>query len=473
MPLYELGHPFTRSVSRLKAIFSKTLQKYLATTTKAVEKAFAALQRHLDLVLLRVYVTRWNSMFTMLETYVCMSSEIKRVDAMYDLVPKPAALHWIVALTDILKIFNTVTGRCEGDMTSDEQDAVASRRSLSSALVDGKAGIDMGNFTSQLVYNLSVMSVMALMQLGWTENGTWDSSATVTLRMGIIRVNSCGQDVKTISQALACDNTYDERAEKSGGEEDSRTEATGNGSRIRVEAPGRKLGSSSQIEVDRGEIVMADRGLIANRRSQDKLSDRFYKEFRRSTESPVGRYLANVDYHSSSGCRLHVIQFLKNLWGQEFQLSLQGRVYFTKDELEDILKQVEEMEQGIRRKPANYVQFGRCKPQGTCPGAPARGASGSYAAMATSEVLDAQTTDPEDLRWEGEGGPDYGYQYDEENDEAYGDFVLLDMLKNQLAYRPDRNDLRPEAIIEEAIVDKPGEADPGEEKRLRAILLKP
>ncbi|OWY90490.1 LOW QUALITY PROTEIN: hypothetical protein PHMEG_00041362, partial [Phytophthora megakarya] len=62
---------------------------------------------------------------------------------------------------------------------------------------------------------------------------------------------------------------------------------------------------------------------------------------------------ANVDYHSTSGSCRHVNQFLKNLQDRDLQLSLQGRVYFTTDELEDVLKQVEEMEQGMRRKPAN------------------------------------------------------------------------------------------------------------------------
>ncbi|OWY97528.1 LOW QUALITY PROTEIN: hypothetical protein PHMEG_00031921, partial [Phytophthora megakarya] len=127
------------------------------------------------------------------------------------------------------------------------------------------------------------------------------------------------------------------------------------------------------------------------RRSWRQLSDRFYKEFCRSTESPVERYLrlkqesretprtflwrlnaaatkANVDYHSTSGCRRHVNQFLKNLRDRKRQLSLQGRVYFTTDELEDV-------------------------------------------------------PDPGDLRWEDEDDSGYGYQYDEENDEAYDGLV--------------------------------------------------
>ncbi|OWY93247.1 hypothetical protein PHMEG_00037430 [Phytophthora megakarya] len=180
------------------------------------------------------------------------------------------------------------------------------------------------------------------------------------------------------------------------------------------------------------------------RRSWKQLSDRFYKEFCRSTESPVERYLrlkqefretprtflwrlnaaaikANVEFHSTSGCRRHVNQFLKTLRDRELQLSLQGRVYFTTDELEDVLKQVEEMEQGMRRKPANDVQFGRHKPQGAGPGVTTRGGGGAYAAMATSEVPEPQA--PDDEGREEEDDPGYGYQYDVENDEAYDGLV--------------------------------------------------
>ncbi|OWZ05128.1 LOW QUALITY PROTEIN: hypothetical protein PHMEG_00022840 [Phytophthora megakarya] len=84
--------------------------------------------------------------------------------------------------------------------------------------------------------------------------------------------------------------------------------------------------------------------------------------------------------------------------GPRAQLNLQGRVYFTTDELEDVIKQVEEMEQCMRRKPANDVQFGRHKPQGVGPGATSRGgARGAYAAMATPEGPDTPALDPCDL----------------------------------------------------------------------------
>ncbi|KAG6946141.1 hypothetical protein JG687_00016885, partial [Phytophthora cactorum] len=41
MPLSEVDRPSTRSMSRLKTISSKTLKKYLAATTRAVEKEIA------------------------------------------------------------------------------------------------------------------------------------------------------------------------------------------------------------------------------------------------------------------------------------------------------------------------------------------------------------------------------------------------------------------------------------------------
>ncbi|GMF29829.1 unnamed protein product [Phytophthora lilii] len=52
------------------------------------------------------------------------------------------------------------------------------------------------------------------------------------------------------------------------------------------------------------------------------------------------------------------------------------------------------------------------------------------------------------------------------------DFVLLDMLKNQLAYLPDLSHLKPQAKIEEAIAGDPEATSPEEQERLRTILRK-
>jgi len=50
------------------------------------------------------------------------------------------------------------------------------------------------------------------------------------------------------------------------------------------------------------------------------------------------------------------------------------------------------------------------------------------------------------------------------------DFVLLDMIKNQLAYLLDLSDLKPKARIDDVIVGVPGITSTEDEDRLRVIL---
>ncbi|KAE9126369.1 hypothetical protein PF010_g5297 [Phytophthora fragariae] len=73
-----------------------------------IPKNRSELRRHTGLAPLRANATQWGSTFTMLERYVRIRDEIKRVDAVYDLVLKPAAHRRIVALTETLKTFNSV-----------------------------------------------------------------------------------------------------------------------------------------------------------------------------------------------------------------------------------------------------------------------------------------------------------------------------------------------------------------------------
>ncbi|EGZ10385.1 hypothetical protein PHYSODRAFT_337208 [Phytophthora sojae] len=128
---------------------------------------------------------------------------------------------------------------------------------------------------------------------------------------------------------------------------------------------------------------------------------------------------ANVDYQSPSGCRRHLNQFLKHLRDRELQVSLQGRLYSTVDGLEETLRQVEEMERGLRRRPANDVQFGRHKPSAVSSGVAARGTSGAKAPAAYLSVApqtdDTAPTRP--LQWDDDVDSDYGYQYDDEDDD--------------------------------------------------------
>ncbi|ETI37887.1 hypothetical protein L914_15654 [Phytophthora nicotianae] len=78
----------------------------------------AELRRHTSLVPLRANATRWISIFMILERYVRIRDVIKRVDAMYDLMPKPAAHRRIVALVESIKIFNSVCKKLQEEATS-------------------------------------------------------------------------------------------------------------------------------------------------------------------------------------------------------------------------------------------------------------------------------------------------------------------------------------------------------------------
>ncbi|EGZ06247.1 hypothetical protein PHYSODRAFT_246575 [Phytophthora sojae] len=164
------------------------------------------------------------------------------------------------------------------------------------------------------------------------------------------------------------------------------------------------------------------------RHNWNSLSDKFANEFCRSTESPVERYLRQKQDSretprtflwrlnaaaSLSGCRRHLNQFLKNLRDRELQLSLQGRIYSSVDELEETLRQVKEMERGLRRRPGNDVQFGRYKPPGVSSGAAprtARAAKVSAAYLATAPK-EEEVTSSRQLQWDDDMDSDYGYQY--------------------------------------------------------------
>ncbi|OWY91247.1 hypothetical protein PHMEG_00040256 [Phytophthora megakarya] len=56
------------------------------------------LHRHTQIVPLRSNMTRWSSTLTMLERYTRIKYATKRVNADYDLTPKPAMYRRIIAL---------------------------------------------------------------------------------------------------------------------------------------------------------------------------------------------------------------------------------------------------------------------------------------------------------------------------------------------------------------------------------------
>ncbi|KAG3085744.1 hypothetical protein PI124_g18385 [Phytophthora idaei] len=76
------------------------------------------LRRHTSFAPLRANATRWSSTFMMLERYVRIRDAIKRVDTVYDLVPKPAVHRRIVALAESPKMFNSECKKLQEDSIS-------------------------------------------------------------------------------------------------------------------------------------------------------------------------------------------------------------------------------------------------------------------------------------------------------------------------------------------------------------------
>ncbi|KAE9035958.1 hypothetical protein PR001_g4677 [Phytophthora rubi] len=78
----------------------------------------AELRRHTPLTPLWSKATRWSSTFMMLESYVIIRGTIQRVDAVDDLVPKPAVHRRLVALVETLETCNSVCKELQEDTMS-------------------------------------------------------------------------------------------------------------------------------------------------------------------------------------------------------------------------------------------------------------------------------------------------------------------------------------------------------------------
>ncbi|ETO65194.1 hypothetical protein F444_17467 [Phytophthora nicotianae P1976] len=88
----------------------------------------AEFRRYTSLGPSRPNATRWSSTFMMLERYVRIRGAIKRVDAVYDPMPKPAAHRRIVALVESLKIFKHCVQEAAGGGSIDEIRAASIRQ---------------------------------------------------------------------------------------------------------------------------------------------------------------------------------------------------------------------------------------------------------------------------------------------------------------------------------------------------------
>ncbi|GMF59546.1 unnamed protein product [Phytophthora fragariaefolia] len=74
---------------------------------------FAELKKHTDLQPVKRTVTRWSSTFTLLERYIHIRSEIKKVEAAEELVPTGGKHRKLVAVFEHLKIFESICKRLQ------------------------------------------------------------------------------------------------------------------------------------------------------------------------------------------------------------------------------------------------------------------------------------------------------------------------------------------------------------------------
>ncbi|RLN87487.1 hypothetical protein BBJ28_00025084 [Nothophytophthora sp. Chile5] len=81
------------------------------------ENNFAELKKHTELLPVKRNVTRWSSTFTMVQRYIRIRGEIKKVDAVEDLIPTGAKHRKLVALFEHLKKFESVCLHLQRDST--------------------------------------------------------------------------------------------------------------------------------------------------------------------------------------------------------------------------------------------------------------------------------------------------------------------------------------------------------------------
>ncbi|EGZ19787.1 hypothetical protein PHYSODRAFT_495083 [Phytophthora sojae] len=77
----------------------------------------AELKKYTDLVPIKRNVTRWSSTFTMVERYIRIRAEIKKVDAVEKMVPTGGKRRKLVALFEHLKKFESVCKRLQREDT--------------------------------------------------------------------------------------------------------------------------------------------------------------------------------------------------------------------------------------------------------------------------------------------------------------------------------------------------------------------
>ncbi|GMF19532.1 unnamed protein product [Phytophthora fragariaefolia] len=81
------------------------------------ESNIAELKKHTEPLPVTRNVTRWSSTFTMVQRYIRIRSDIKKIDAVEDLLPTGGKHRKLVALFEHLKKFNNVCKRLQRETT--------------------------------------------------------------------------------------------------------------------------------------------------------------------------------------------------------------------------------------------------------------------------------------------------------------------------------------------------------------------
>ncbi|KAG4038141.1 hypothetical protein PC123_g26296 [Phytophthora cactorum] len=81
------------------------------------ENNYAELKKHTELLPVKRNVTRWSSTFTMVQCYIRIQAEIKKVEAAEELIPAGAKHRKILDLFDHLKKFESICLRLQRDDT--------------------------------------------------------------------------------------------------------------------------------------------------------------------------------------------------------------------------------------------------------------------------------------------------------------------------------------------------------------------
>ncbi|RLN10139.1 hypothetical protein BBJ28_00018417 [Nothophytophthora sp. Chile5] len=112
------SHRFNLAVNKVLAPYEDLLDNVNTLMVELrKENNFAELKKHMELLPVKRNITRWSSTFTMVQRYIRIRGDIKKVEAAEDLVPTGAKHRKLVDLFEHLKKFDSVCLQLQRDNT--------------------------------------------------------------------------------------------------------------------------------------------------------------------------------------------------------------------------------------------------------------------------------------------------------------------------------------------------------------------